>query len=150
VDIEITVPAVDPAVLYHHEMALLEIEYMSPSRSYGAETSLRSWRRNLTAIKLNGTDGYAFKGHSLTAETSATLQLGALLIAVDISWAKARWYAGSYITPLKQRARLLKITAAGPELVVESRKKSWARDILGYLATHETLCLEAGIRVSET
>lgn len=149
-DVEIIVPVVNAEVLYHQQSAIEEIERMSSSRGYGAETNLRSWRRNLTAINLTGANGYAFSGNSLVAAETANLPRGALVVAVDISFAKARWYAGKHIKPVEQCAQLLKITADGPVPIFESRKKSWARDILGYLATHRTLCAEAGIRVSET
>ncbi|RDE07799.1 hypothetical protein [Pelagibacterium lacus] len=145
--IEITVPGVDVIVQYHHEDAEHEIARMSPSRSYGADTNLSTWRRALTAVKLNGTDGYAFEGHSLKPEDSATLNAGTVVIAVDTSWARASWYAGSYVKPVERSARLLLVKEDGLETLIESSKKSWARDLLGYLATNRQLCEEAGIEI---
>lgn len=46
----ITLPTVDSMVLDHHEQANAAIEAMSPSRSYGAETNLSSWRRHLSVV----------------------------------------------------------------------------------------------------
>jgi hypothetical protein len=145
--IEIVVPEVDYLVKSHSDEADSEIERMSPSRAYGAETSLTSWRRTLSTVKLNGTDGYAFEGHSLKPEATATLEVGSIIIAVDKSWAKARWYAGSYVKPIELSARLLRVDEDGLKTLIESSKKSWARDLLGYLATNRRLCDEAGITV---
>ncbi|MAN76224.1 MAG: hypothetical protein CML24_03240 [Rhizobiales bacterium] len=145
--VQITVPDVDVIVQYHHEDAEREIAHMSPSRSYGAETNLSSWRRALTAVKLSGTDGYAFDGHALQPNASATLDAGSIVIAVDTSWAKASWYAGSYIKPIERSARLLLVEEDGLETLIESSKKCWARDLLGYLATNQQLCEDAGVKV---
>lgn len=145
--IKITVPEVDLAVQFHLENAEREIARMSPSRSYGANSQLSSWRRALTTVRLTGTDGYAFEGHSLKPGASATLAEGSIIVAVDTSWAKARWYAGFYIKRLERSARLLLVREDGLEVLFESSKKSWASDILGCLATNRQLCEQAGITI---
>lgn len=145
--IEITIPEVDLGAQFHHEDAEREIGRMSPSRSFGAETNLTSWRRALTGVKVNDVDGYAFEGPSLQPEASATLEIGRVIIAVDKSWAKAKWYAGSYVKPIELSARLLRVDETGLKTLIESNKKSWAGDLLGYLATNRQLCEEAGITV---
>lgn len=146
--IDIVVPATDHCVQMHHESAKMEIEHMSPSRKFGAETNLRSWRKVLTGASLSGTDGYAFLGHALAPGAPASLENGSLIVAVDISWARARWYARNYIAPVEQKAALLRVTDYGEldELIV-STKKSWARDLLGYLATNRALCEAADVRI---
>lgn len=145
--IEITVPEIEYLVKSHNEDAEREIARMSPSRSYGAETNLSSWRRALTSVKLDGKDGYAFEGHSLRAGAPVTLEVGTLLVAVDTSWAKAHWYAGSYIKPIERFALLLRVTENGLERLIVSDGKSWARDLLGYLATNQAICEAAGVKV---
>ena len=144
--VEITVPSTDNDVLCHHDMAVTEIEFMSRSRKYGAETNLRSWRRALTGFKPSGKDGYAFEGHALTPGARASLETGSLIVVFDSSWAKANWYARNYLRPVEQRASLFRVT--GPddlEELIFSTKKGWARDLLGYLATNRALCEEAGL-----
>jgi hypothetical protein len=98
-------------------------------------------------VKPTGKDGYAFVGHSLRPGATATLEAGSIIIAVDKSWATAKWYAGSYIKPMELCARLLRVNEDGLKTLIESREKSWARDLLGHLATNRQLCDEAGITV---
>lgn len=148
--IEITVPEIDYLVKSHNEEAECEIARMAPSRSYGAETNLSSWRRALTAVTLDGSDGYAFQGHSLKAKAPATLEIGTVIVAVDTSWARAKWYAGSFVKPIERSARLLLLKVNGLETLIESSKKTWARELLGYLATNQSICDAAGIKVTGT
>ena len=147
--VTIEVPAVEPFVLQHHEDALAAIEEMSPSRSYKADASLRIWRRALTAANLKGKDGYAFEGHFLTAGQSASLKPCALVLCSDTSWAKANWYARRYITPISRYVQVFRVTDEGLVPVFATMKKTWARDVLGFLATNQELCEATGIRLRE-
>ena len=147
--VTIEVPAVDPFVLQHHEDAQEAIAEMSPSRSYKADASLRTWRRALTAANLKGKDGYAFEGHFLTAGQSASLKPCALVLCSDTSWAKANWYARRYITPIRRYVQVLRVTDEGLAPVFATMNRSWARDVLGFLATNQELCEATGIRLRE-
>lgn len=148
-EIEIVTPAIDLLVEMHHDGAVNAIARMSPSRRYGADTNLNCWRRVITSIDPNGTDGYAFVGHALKVGASAHLPVGSLLLAVDSSWAKARWYAGSFIAPIERSASLLRVGEDGLQLVIESRSKAWARQVLGHLMTNQGLLSDAGVAIDK-
>lgn len=143
--VTITVPGVDYLVSSHNKEAVGEIERMSRSRSYGADWSLSSWRRDLNAINPDGQDGYAFIGNQVQPLAEVSLPLGSLIVARDSSWAKAKWYAGCYIAPVEQYACLMRVEAEGLRTLTSSRSKSWAREILGYLMTNEAIRLEGKI-----
>lgn len=147
VTVTVTIPEIDPLVLSHHRQAESEITRMPHWRRRGAETNIQYWRRRLTAIDPNGTDGHAFDGDKLHPNAEMSLPIGALVVVRDASWAKARWYARSYLSPYEQNAKLLRIGPDGLETLIETTGKSWARDILGHLVTAETLRLEAHVEL---
>lgn len=144
---QITLPSIDFLVQMHHDEANAAIAGMSPSRSYGAETNLSSWARHLTAIDPAGKDGYAFTGSELRRGVEATVPLGALILVVDSSWAKAKWYAGSYISPLERRATLHVAEAEGLRELLSVGSRRWAENILGFLVTNQALRETAGVKV---
>ncbi|MET3889341.1 hypothetical protein ABIE41_000417 [Bosea sp. OAE506] len=145
VTVKVTIPEIDEFVLSHHQRAESEIARMSPSRRRGAETTLQFWRRRLTAIDPNGTDGFAFSGDQLQKRTEVALPVGALIVARDASWAQARWYADSFVRPYEQNARLLRVGPDGLETLIETTGRNWARDVLGFLMTAETILLESHV-----
>lgn len=147
VTVTVTIPEIDSLVLSHHRQAESEIAKMSPWRSRGSEMELRCWRRRLTAIDPAGTDGHAFDGDRLQPCAEVSLPVGALIIAREASWAKARWYAGSFVRPYEQNARLLRVGPDGLQTLIESTRKSWARDILGHLMAGEAVRLEAHVEL---
>lgn len=148
--IEITVPDIKFLVQLHHDQATEAIAAMSPSRAYGAETNLSNWRRLLTAFNLDGDDGYAFTGHNLQLGAIATVPAHALLLSVDSSWAKAKWYAGRYVSPLERWATLYIVEDAGLKQLMATNSRRWASKVLGFLATNPSLCDRAGLSVSTT
>lgn len=147
VTVTVTIPEIDDFVLSHHRRAESEIARMSPSRSRGAETSIRYWRRRLTAIDPAGTDGHAFDGDQLHPCSAVSLPVGALVMVRDASWAQARWYADSFVRPYEQNAKLLRVGRDGLRTLIETTRKDWARDILGYLASAETVRQDARVEL---
>lgn len=143
--VRIIVPSTNTLVQQHNELAEQAVAAMSPSRSYGAEINLSSWRRRLTIVDPNGVDGYAFSGDSLRPGAEATVPLGGLILSVDTSWAKARWYAGQYIQPLERWAVLYVAEEAGLESVMATGSRRWVSEILGFLSTNPGLCDRGGV-----
>ncbi len=137
-------------VQHHHDDANKAIEAMSPSRRYGAETNLNSWRRCLFVVDPNGSDGYAFTGHNLRPGAEATVPVGSLILSADSSWAKANWYAGRFIAPLERWATLYVADEAGLQHLVATNSRRWASEILGFLATNQALCERAGVSFGAT
>lgn len=147
VTVLVTIPEIDELVLSHHRQAESEIAGMSPWRSRGSEMQLRCWRRRLTAIDPNGADGYAFDGDQLQRCAEVSLPVGALIVARDTSWAQARWYAGSFVRPYEQNARLLRVGPDGLQTLIEITRKTWVRDILGHLMITEAMRQEARVEL---
>ena len=146
--ITVTIPSIDPLVEGHHRRAVSEIERMSPSRQFGAETDLSSWRRLLRTVDLEKTNGYAFSGNLLQAGAIAEIEDGKLIIAVDKSWTRANWYAGRHVRAVEISARLLQVRESGLVTLIESqRSRAWAQDILGFLETNENLCKTGNCRL---
>ncbi|MGH6711761.1 MAG: hypothetical protein ACREEK_22665 [Bradyrhizobium sp.] len=131
-----TLPGTDPSVENHHNEAKAAIAAMSRSRQWGAETNLRSWRRWIKSIDPACTTGWGFRGIELKPGADATFPVGAIIVSSDISWAKARWYAGSYIQPMEVAAALYVVTSDGLVELTRSVRRAWARDLLGWLATN--------------
>lgn len=146
--IEVIIPPTDTMVLAHHEGAKAAIARMSPSRRYGAETNLRSWRRVLTAIDPRGRDGHAFVGHAVAPGALVSLPIGALIITVDTSWAKARWYADDHIAPVETFAHLYRVERSGPIQLGCAYGRTWAQDLLGFLMTNERIREEGRIDIT--
>lgn len=146
-EIDIIVPGTDPLVQLHHDQANNAIARMSPSRVSGAETNVNSWRRLLTAIDPEGSNGYAFTGQLLQPGATAALPAGAMLVAVDTSWARAKWYAGQYIAPIERRAELLRVENDGLKALLSTHGRNWAREILGFLVTNRTLLEEGRVAI---
>lgn len=131
--IAVTVPATDFYVARHHDSAKAAIAAMSPSRRWGAETNLRSWRRWINSIDPSRDNGWAFRGVELEPDTEVTLPLGAIVVACDYSWAKAKWYAGHFIQPMTADAALYEVKDDGLAELTRSMRRAWARDLLGWL-----------------
>lgn len=132
----VTLPAADRFVENHHNEAKAAIAAMSPSRQWGAETNLRSWRRWVKSINPDSNNGWGFRGIELKPGAEVALPLGAIIVACDYSWAKARWYAGSYIKPVEVDAALYEVKDDGLAELTRSMRSAWARDLLGWLATN--------------
>lgn len=132
----VTFPGIDPSVENHHNEAKAAIAAMSRSRRWGAETNLRSWRRWIKSIDPACGTGWGFRGIELKPGVEATLPVGAIIVACDVSWAKARWYAGSYIKPAELDAALYEVASDGLIELTRSMRRAWARDLLGWLATN--------------
>lgn len=131
--IAVTVPATDHYVAWHHDRAKAAIAAMSPSRRWGAETNLRSWRRWINSIDPARDSGWAFCGVELKPGADATLPLGAVIVACDFSWAKANWYTGQFIQPMTVDAALYEVKDDGLTELTRSMRRAWARDLLGWL-----------------
>ena len=131
--IAVTVPATDQYVARHHDSAMAAIAAMSPSRRWGAETNLRSWRRWVHSIDPARDNGWAFCGVELKPGADATLPLGALIVACDSSWAKAKWYTGQFIQPMTVDAALYEVKDDGLIELTRSMRRAWPRDLLGWL-----------------
>ncbi|MCR6734071.1 MAG: hypothetical protein NVV83_08290 [Afipia sp.] len=134
--ITVTLPTTYPGVAGHHDGANVAIEAMSPSRRYGADTNLRSWRRLLKSIDPAHENGWSFSGLELQPGAQAVLPASSIVVACDLSWAKAKWYAGQYIKPLEVEAALYEATGEGLVQLTRSVRRVWARDLLGWLITN--------------
>jgi len=108
--VTVTVPTTDLFVVNHHNDARAAIDAMSPSRRYGADTNLRSWRTWLQSIDPTHQNGWSFSGPELQPGAQAELPAGAIIVACDLSWARAKWYAGQYIKPAEVEAALYEAT----------------------------------------
>jgi hypothetical protein len=134
--VTVTIPEVDRAVVEHHQTAERAIEGMSPSRRFGAESNLRSWRRLIENVDPTRSNGWAFGGVELSAGATASLPVGALIVVYDVSWARARWYAGRYIKPAVLEGVLYEVAADGLKHLISSTRKRWARDLVGWIVTN--------------
>lgn len=143
--VKVAVPAIDEQVTRHHELAEAAIAAMSPSRRYGADTALRSWRRVLQSFNPAGLDGYAFSGHQVQPGSELSLPIGALIIGLDDSYAVAKWYSGRYVAPRALRAFLQRVGPDGLEALFETDRAPWAPKVLGFLATTSEICSAAGV-----
>ena len=143
--VRITVPAIDAPVIWHNESAENAIAAMSPSRRYGAQTSLRAWRRVLEAFDPKGSDGYGFSGPQIQPGAEVELPRGALVVGLDDSYASARWYAGHYVRPRALRAFIQRVDADGLKTLFETDRAPWAPKLIGFLMTNPTICETAGV-----
>jgi hypothetical protein len=134
--ITVTLPATDRFVEKHHNESKMAIAAMSRSRQWGAETNLRSWRRWINSIDPARDNGWGFYGIELKPGADATLPLGAVIVACDYSWAKAKWYAGQFIQPVKVDAALYEVKDDCLIELTRSMRRAWARDLLGWLVTN--------------
>ena len=134
--ITVTIPAADLFVENHHNEANAAIAAMPPSRRWGAETNLRSWRRWIKSINPESDNGWAFRGVELKPGAGTTLPVGAIIVACDVSRAKAKWYAGSYIKPAEVDAALYGVQSDGLVELTRSLRRGWARDLFGWLVTN--------------
>lgn len=134
--VTVIVPEANRVVVEHHHAAGREIEGMSPSRRFGAETNLRNWRRWITNVDPTRVNGWAFDGVDLTAGATALLPVGALMVVYDASWARARWYAGRFVKPTELEGTLYEVTAGELKRLINSTRKRWARDIAGWIVTN--------------
>ena len=143
--VKVTVPGIDPLVEGHFDHARASIDAMSPSRRYGAETSIRAWRRVLRSYDPEGQNGFAFRGDEVLCRAELDLKVGAIVVGLDDSYARARWYAGRYVPPRALRAFLQQVGPDGFETLIEANRSPWAPKLLGFLATHPEICRVAGI-----
>lgn len=143
--VRITVPAIDAPVNWHNESAEQAIAAMSPSRRYGAQTSLRAWRRVLEAFDPKGSDGYGFSGPQIQPGAEVGLPRGALIVGLDNSYASARWYAGRYVRPRTLRAFIHRVDAGGLKTLFETDRAPWAPKLIGFLMTNPMICEAAGV-----
>lgn len=134
--VSIVVPGASDCVLDHHRHAVAEIDAMSPSRKWGAEATVRGWRRWIKEIDPTRDNGWAFCGVELKPGEAASLPAGALIVVCDVSWAQAKWYAGRYIKPLQVKASLYAVTTDGLQSLITSVRRSWARDLVGWIETN--------------
>jgi hypothetical protein len=134
--VTIIIPEASPHVVDHHRRAVDAIEAMSPSRRLGADTNLRAWRRRVEQIDPTRENGWAFFGEELTAGTTVSLALGAVVVVCDVSWAQAQWYAGHYIKPIEVEASLHEVSERGLTCLTTSGRRKWARDLIGWLVAN--------------
>lgn len=133
--IAVTVPSPDRFVVNHHNEAKAAIDAMSVWRQHGAETNLRSWCRVVESIDPVRENGRAFSGPELQAGAQVSLPVGAIIVACDVSWANARWYAGQHMKRMEIEAGLHEVTADGLTELTRSMRRAWARDLIGWLLT---------------
>jgi hypothetical protein len=105
-------------------------------RSRSAPTNLRSWRRVVESIDPVRENGWAFSGPELKAGAQVSLPVGAIIIACDLSWANARWYAGQHKKLMEVEAGLYEVLADGLTELTRSMRRAWARDLIGWLLTN--------------
>jgi hypothetical protein len=132
----VTVPSTDRFVMDHHNGARAAIDGMPAWRQFGAETNLRSWRRWIKSINPACDDGWAFSGPELRPGAQAPLPIGTIIVACDVSWAKAKWYAGQYRAPTEIEAALYEVSPDGLVTLTRSMRRRWARDLIGWLVTN--------------
>lgn len=149
-DVEIILPGTDPAVQHHHDRANEAITALPAFRCNDAQIKLSSWRRVLTAINLDGKDGYAFTGHSLRPGVVASVPVGSLILSVDTSFATADWYVGTHLDQMERSATLYLVEEAGLAALITRNWATWARDILSYLATNPELCEAARVTIGQS
>jgi hypothetical protein len=143
--VSVEIPGSSELVTAHHRRAVAEVGGMSPSRKTTADTNHRIWRRWVKRIDPNRENGWAFAGVELMAASTASLPAGAIIVACDVSWAQAKWYAGRYIKPIEIEASLYEVTTDGLTLLKRSVRRKWAHDLVGWLLTNR-----ADIPVKET
>jgi hypothetical protein len=134
--VTVVMPSTDRFVVDHHNGARAAIDGMPAWRQFGAETNLRSWRRWLKSIDPARDNGWGFSGPELQPGADASLPIGAIVVACDLSWAKAKWHAGDYIRPMEIEAALYEVTSDGLIQLTRSMRRAWARDLLGWLVTN--------------
>ena len=137
----VRIPETNQFIVSHNRNALSALEQLPTARRNGAKITLRSWRRALTEIDLDGQNGYAFVGSPLQPAAPARLAHGTLVIAVDTSWAEAGWYTSYPIARLEVFAQLFKVTDSGLVTLAESCRNSWARDILNFIISNQHICV---------
>lgn len=131
--VTVAIPEIDKFVARHHDRAKAAIDAMSPSRRWDAETNRRSWRRRIYTIDPTRENGWAFSGPELQPCAKVSLPSGAVIVACDYSWAKASWYSGQHIKPMEVIAALYEVTASGLDQLTRSMRRSWARDLIGWM-----------------
>jgi hypothetical protein len=134
----VTVPEVAPIVVSHHKRASIVVGAMPPSRASGAAIELCISRRVVVGIDPERDDGWGFKSGPewVSAGKTAKLDEGTLILAIDASYASARWYAGNFIAPTERYAAVYEVR--GDQLVrrVLSIRRRWARDLIGWICTN--------------
>lgn len=118
---------------------------MSPSRRRGAETSIRAWRRVIRTYDPQGQNGFAFRGDEVRCRAELDLKVASIIVGLDDPFARARWYAGSYIAPRALRGFLQRVGPNGFETLIEVERSPWAPKLLGFLATHPQMCRAASV-----
>jgi hypothetical protein len=134
--VSVTIPAIASQVADHHRRANSEIDGMSPSRKWGAETNLRSWRRWVKEVDPSRENSWGFSGVEVKTGTMVSLPAGAVIVTCDVSWAQAKWYAGRYIKPTEIEASLYEVTSDGPKHLVTAARRKWARELIDWLITN--------------
>ena len=142
---KVSIPRIDPLVDRHYDHACSALDAMSPSRRHGAASSIRAWRRVLRAFAPEGQYGLAFRGDELMCYAELKLHIGQIIVGLDDSYSRARWYAGRYVAPRALRAFLLWVGPAGFETLIEVDQSPWAPKLLGFLATRPEICRTAGV-----
>jgi hypothetical protein len=134
--VTVVIPDTDQFVVNHHNRAKTAITEMSPSRQFGAETNLRSWRRLIKTLDPVRDNGWAFSGDELKPGATASLPVGGIIIACDVSWTKANWYAGRHMAPTEIEAALYEVSADGLVALIRSMRRRWARDLIRWLVSN--------------
>lgn len=134
----ITVPLANPRVRSHHERASITVAAMPPSRACDAEINLCVQRSVVEAIDPERDDGWGIKwgGAWLWPGKTAKLAEGTLILASDGSFARARWYAGNFITPTERYAALYEVR--GDELVLRvlSIRRCWPQEVISWIRSN--------------
>lgn len=134
--VSILIPSVSERVAEHHRRAVNAIEGMSPSRQRAAEANVGAWRRWVKDIDPSRENGLAFSGVELTAGATASLPINAVVVACDMSWARAKWSAGCYIKPTVTEASLYEVTSEGLKQLTTSVRRRWPFDLVHWLVAN--------------
>lgn len=143
----IQVPDTNDGVAYHNTRAETEIDKFTNTRGYGANASIRSWRRILEAFDPAGRDGWAFDGIKLAPGAQAIVQDNWLIVGLDDSFAQANWYSGREIPKRNLYAFIGRAKRATGELEILHTCYSgqWAHSLIGFLLTNPDIWQPLGV-----
>jgi hypothetical protein len=141
--VTVLIPDKDKIVLSPHNRAEVTIKGMAPSRRLGAETNLRSWRRWITAVDPMGQSGWAFSVLEIKPEAMAAPPIGSVIVACEVSWAKASWYAGQRLVPTAIEAALHELSADGLVTLTRSVRVHRARILISWLIINRPFVIQS-------
>ena len=113
-------------------------EIHSVSRASGAAIELCISRRVVVGIDPERDDGWGFKSGPawLSAGKTAKLAEGTLILAIDASYASARWYAGNFVAPTERYAAVYEVRESQLVRRALSIRRCWAQDLIGWICTN--------------